>query len=317
MARMTETQKAELRRLTLGGWSDKELAKHFKIAPQTVAIYRKKMGLVKNVHDNTVIENGVVHKIKDVAKANTQELTPEEKKLELLTQWQEHFKRTNKYRRLTKQYTESDLEYFVEQWAEYHIQFESLTQTEEDSIDILIDYKIRMENNRKQYKELEIHEEQTRQKLGNKVNEELDLEDEDTRYLYEMVTSINKMRMDVNKDIKELTEKYEKIQRSLNATREQREQNTRIGGDTFLSLIREMNDEERRAKIGEWNERFKISTRQKLDRLKQDHQFDDGIVEPMIMDGADYKEKILREKDLNSRDSGADGALPSEPSKSE
>lgn len=317
MARLTEEQKRELRRLTLGGWTDSALADHFKLTPLTIAGYRKKMGLVKDVANNTIIENGVVHKIEAIAKPNLNELTTEEKTLHLLAQWQEHFKKTNKYRRLSKQYTATDLEYFAEQWAYYHVQFENLTQTEEDSIDLLIDYKIRIENNRKQYRDIEMHEEEVREKLGNKVNEELDLEDEDTRYLYEMMTSINKNRLDINKDLKELTEKYEKIQRSLNATREQREQHTRIGGDTFLSLVKMMNDEEKRKKIGEWNERFKLSTRQKLDRLKQDHQFDDGVVEPLIMDGADYKDKILHAKSIDSGNSGADGPVSGGPSKQE
>jgi hypothetical protein len=149
--------------------------------------------------------------------------------------WKTHFKSTVKYKRLTKQYTSEDLEYFTEQWAYYHIQFENLTQTEEDSIDLLIDFKIRLENNRKQYKDLEIHEAQVREKLGNNMDQELDLENEEQRYLYEMLTSINKHRLDINKDVKELTEKYEKIQRSLNATREQREASTKIGGDRRIA----------------------------------------------------------------------------------
>jgi hypothetical protein len=226
--------------------------------------------------------------------------------------WKTHFKSTVKYKRLTKQYTSEDLEYFTEQWAYYHIQFENLTQTEEDSIDLLIDFKIRLENNRKQYKDLEIHEAQVREKLGNNMDQELDLENEEQRYLYEMLTSINKHRLDINKDVKELTEKYEKIQRSLNATREQREASTKIGGDTFLTLVREMNNNDRREQIGKWNEYLKLATRQKLEALKKNHTFDDGVIEPIIMDGKDYKGK--KDENTDNGNSGTDGTVSNSPS---
>jgi len=312
---LNEAELARLKELCLSGWNDSQIADALGRRKTSIAYYRKTLGLIKDTKTGQfkdpelqkLAENPTIPPPKKGSKiiSATQDRSDSSmvnKDIDKAKVWKAYFKTTAKYKRLGEQHTASSLEYFAEQWAKYHVQFEDLTATEEDMIELLITFKIRIEDNQKNYKEAEVREKELRKELGGKSSEELDLEDERQRWLFQMINDNNRYRADINKDFKDMTEKYEKIQRSLNGTREQRENNTKIGGDTFLTLVRSLNEEGRRKEVGLWNERMRLATELQLRKFKQNITFDDGVVEPMIMDGADYvKGKEERDNDTSTQ----------------
>lgn len=289
--------------------TDEQIATIMKRHIETIANARKKMGINKTKGGKISDEN--TEEIKEILEKHTPKNKGTEKK-QKISAWKMYFKTTEKYKRWEKKLDTETLKFVVEEWAEYHVQFEDLTPTEEDSIDLLIDFKIRLEDNRNQLSEAMQEEKRLRSLLGDKSSKELDLEDETQRWIFETIHSNNQNKMAINKDFKELSEKYEKIQRTLNGTREQREQNTKIGGDTFLTLCRDLNDADKRKAIGKTNEWLRLAKENSMRKMKKDHQYDDGVVEPVILDGADFIKEIGHEDSSDTGGERSDGLL-SEP----
>jgi len=280
--KLTPEQKTRMRELVLEQrLTDKAIAKEIGCSHQTVARLRKKEGIIKGVR-GTIITSKPSNERKKILT----EIGPEEEKIEKL---KEYFKNTDRYHKICKHYLPEDVETFINQWVNYQLHTEDLTLAEEDSLELLIMYKIRIDANQKTMKEIEEKELQIKQQL---IGRELDLEvNESDRWIWEMTNSLNATKQEVNKELKDLYDRYEKVQRSLNFTREQREAKRRIGGNTFLDLVRMMQDKERRKEIGDYNERMKIATQRQKDKLKRPHMFADGNYDAILLDGSDFIQK--------------------------
>ncbi len=222
--------------------------------------------------------------IDDIMSSNLKEEDREEALINL-------FKRSKRYKKLQSAFTEEDLEYFVEQWAIYHNEFEDMTVAEEDALDVMITYKMRIHENQKILKQLIKREAMFREKLELGPNDDLDIDPDDPKQMAycELVRSNNEQKLALNEDLKDLSTNLEKAQRSLHATREQREKAADVGADTFLTLVRSFNDRDVRQEAFKYNERMKKATEKKKNQMKEAHEFVDSIG-PIILDGADYKD---------------------------
>lgn len=267
-------------------WTDDKIAKKIGRSPEVVRKYRRKFGISKQSGKVTVTE-GSLHK-EQINKAN---LTDDEK-IEL---WQRYFRTTARYKRMQKQLIAEDLDYFCESWAKYCLQFDDLKASEEDQLELLVTYKMRIEDNRKDYKGAQEAEEQLRE-LGGGGIKELDLENETDRYTYEMLISNNRTKQELNKAYQELCGQAEKYFKMLNSTREQRELHEKVGAETFVTLVRQMTDQKYREKVGEYNEYMRIATEQHIQKYKDSHEFLDKTIEPIIMEGKDFVAKNNEQK---------------------
>ncbi len=271
-------------------WTDRRIAEELGRDILTVSKYRKKVGIHKGSKGSLKTE------IKDIVKTsiNKQNLDDAQK----IQAHKNTFKRTNRYKALQKQLSETDLEVFVERWGSYSLQFEDMSESEQDILEILISLKLRMEDNRKDYKNAQEYEAELKTKLAGRMDKDLDLENEADRFIYEMMMSNNRAKQELNKDYRETTNKYENYAKMMNATREQRESQQRVGADTFLSLVRMMNDTQRRQEVGIYNERMKLATANKKNQMKKAYKFADGSIEPLLMDGSDYVDNPENPKNL-------------------
>lgn len=200
------------------------------------------------------------------------------------------FKRSKRYKKLQAAFTEEDLEYFIDLWAVYHNEFEDMTVAEEDALDVMITFKMRIHENQKILKQLIHREAMFREKLGLGPNDDLDIDPEEPKEMayHELVRTNNEQKLALNEDLKDLSERFEKAQRSLHATREQREKAADVGADTFLTLVRSFNDRDVRNEAFKYNERMKLATAKKKEKMKESHEFVDGW-NPIILDGSDYR----------------------------
>lgn len=194
-----------------------------------------------------------------------------------------------RYGRICKMFIPEDLEYFEQQWAVYHMELDDMSAAEEDMLENLVIYKLRIDHNQRSLREGKEIEMSLRKLLSGRQLSELDLDDDSDRALNAAIMQNNDFIASLNKDLKELHSNFSSIQKDLNATRAQRESKKNIGSDTFLSLMKSFNDRDTRKAIGEYNELMKSATAKKLRELKKPHKFMDGGEEPCIIDGADYK----------------------------
>lgn len=266
----------------LPGWTDERIAKELGRSAAGIKKYRKKFGIIKQGTSGEVyLDAKRVHK-DSINKSNVSE----EKKIEL---WKKYFKASTHFRRLKKELTSEDLEFFADRWAEYHLQFDDLKPTEEAAIINLVTLDLRISDNRREYRELQEQEKSLRRQIGGR--ELGDLENEEDRLLFEMVNGNNMAKRECNKQSLEMTKNHDMILKGLNATREQREQHERIGTDTFPKLVKIFTDEEYRIKENEFNELMKVATRSKAKEYRKPYEFADGQIEPILLDGADFINK--------------------------
>lgn len=262
------------------GWTDKKIAAHLNIAEPTVKKYRNKYKIKKG--GNTLeIESTSVPK-DSINKANI----PEEEKLKL---WKNYFKGTAQYKRIKQEMTSEDLDYFIERWATYHLQFDELKPTEEASIIKLVTLDLRMSDSRRDYRKMQEEEQRLERELGGR--ELQDLENEEDRILFEMIQGNIRLKMECNKQLLDLNKNHELLLRELNATREQREQTEKIGADTFANFVKLLTDEERRIRSNNYTEYMKLSTEKKTKEFKQLHTYVDNTQDRILLDGNDFIKK--------------------------
>ena len=277
--------------------TDKEIGEKLGRNPQTIANHRKKMGIVKSAGGK------VSHEKSQPKRVLNEDAEAMLTKAEVEEAWKIEFINSSRYKKLQETLTYDQLEYFTIMWGKYHAQFEDMTTTEEDTVELMIIAKIRIDENSRQYTECLEVERTLREKMDSTAIEELDLENEADRFLFQMVESNNKIKLELNKDMKELNSQYNRWLESLDASRYQRETKQKIGGDTFMGLVRKMTDRKRRKSAGVFAERLKASTQKKMEDLTQPHEFDNHEISPIIMDGQDYMDRAKAKKEEENEES--------------
>lgn len=285
---LTDEQKLFIKQYALDErWTDDRIAAELNISKHTVRKWRKKFGIVKSGEGKISVSKSQFTK----DNINAINISEDEK----IEEWKKFFRTTERYKRLTKLYIPEDLEIFVEMWGRFSTQFTTMSISDEEALEQLIAYKLRLDDNKKDYRSILEQEVELKKMLNGRGDKELNLEDENERFIWETIHSNNRLKTEKNEEMKILTAEYEKYFRMLNATREQREQREKIGADTFLTLVRMMNDQERRRDAGRYNELMKIAINKKTQQLKEAHKFIDGGISPIILDGADYKKEKKNE----------------------
>lgn len=263
--------------------NDPEVAARTGLNVQAVRRYRvQTLGVKKTIKGE--MPEIVTPEGKVTVKQELKPLTQEDKEVK----YKFYLKQSPRYSRLEKMLTKQALAEFVESWATMKASIEDLTPAEEDNLEILLLYKIRIDDNQRSLKEAHSQEDKIRESIGNR---ELDLENEIDRAYNEMINANNRYKTELNRDLKELTDKYLLLQKSLNQTREQREAKQKVGADTFLTLVRKFKEVKEREAMGKYNELMKLATKKKETEFKEGHEFVDKSIEPILLDGSDFVNK--------------------------
>lgn len=276
---VTESEISQIRMWILSGKTDKWIANTHKRNLKTIRAIRAKLGIKKS-------GKGTVKNLKDIS-GNTMHTTADKQNY-----WRYQLVNSTRYLKLQTRLGETDLQYFVEMWSSYHVDVREMNTAEEDMLEVMICTKLRMDENDRAFKECKEREMELRAQLD-ALGGELDMETETQRWLYEQTISLNKVAQEINKDYKELGIRYNESQRALNLSREQRENKKQIGADTFLTLIVQLTEAERRDEVGKFTERLKMSAEKRKREMKRPHTFMDGTQEPMLLDGADFVTPVV------------------------
>lgn len=274
------------------GWSDAKIAEHLGRNIETIVRYRKKKGYSKDTGKPQIV----------VPKPLDKEEKRTINKKDRAFVWKTALLSSSRFASIKDKLTNEDKDYFVDQWCSYHVQFEDMTVSEEDALELLILLKLRLLANQKSLKSCRDYQQELEDQIRKLGNPEIDVEIEQQRQLREMTLQLNKNEIELNKEYRELVDKYEKILRAMSATREQREARQTIGGDTFTSLVKQFNDRDKRREIGKYNALMKLASEKKTHEFKQPYEFADKNIEPIILDGKDYAalEKERKELDADS-----------------
>lgn len=278
---LTQSEKKLIEDMVLKNHTDEQIATEIGRSTKTIKRYRDKVGLKKTGAGKLLVN---VDNVQDSGILNSIDSTEEDK----IRNWTAFFKQTQRYKRVKDSLIDADIDFFCHKWSLYHIQMEDMRPSEEDILENLIMYQVRINHNRNDFKQLLEREMQYNSMLGGKSDTELDLENDDDRWIFEMIMQTNRQKQEVNKELKDLQDKHDKMMESLNATRQQREARTQIGADTFLSLIKSLNDRDKRNEMAKYTERMKVSTETQIKKMKQSHEFADGTIEPILLDGSDF-----------------------------
>lgn len=189
---------------------------------------------------------------------------------------------------LRKTLIDEHWEFFVEQWVNYCLQLPNLTHSEMNTIEQLIMLKIAIVTNRETHKQ---NLESKKAFLLNLDISKLDVDDEDDQAKIIMAQQFDTTIIDLNRDYKDLLERYVQIDKSMNMTREQREKSGKIGGDTFFSLVKKFEDKLTQRKEGRMAEIFKIAKEKKNDDLRKNIQYMDGDIKPQLLDHISVENK--------------------------
>lgn len=263
--------------------SDSEIAKQLGISVPTVRKIRKELGIEKNQSGKIVNKPDFVNGM-DEAKTSEYETDVDKRKA-----LYEAFRGSFRYQQVVIKYEPVDVEIFINRWIDYQLSLPDMTVAEEDMLESMIDLKLRMDENQKSLKGL--RDQQRKLSAEIKKNEPLDMTNDTHRALYEMSKGVEDTIAIVNKEYRELLTNFNTVQKSLNMSREQREEQQKVGGDTFLKLIKLLNDRETRKSMGDRNELLKLATDNKVDKMKRSIVFDDGTTDPMLMSGKDAKKE--------------------------
>lgn len=190
------------------------------------------------------------------------------------------------YRKIATAFTDEDAAYFLEQWQRWEKQLVDMTPAEEDMLEKLLMVDLRLLNIQRSIKSAQEVVTQLREKLNGR---ELDVEDDLDLQIHSTIMSTNQYELELNKQMTMMVKEYKDIQEKLNTTRQQREQNSRVGAETFLELIAKLHTDEFRKRVGEQNELMKRAVRRKREQFQMGHKYVDGQIDLPLLDGAHIK----------------------------
>lgn len=284
--KLTDTDKRLILSLIQDGKSDQEIADTIGRNIQVVRKYRKnKLSIIKG-------SKGVINLERTGDQVKTVIAKGDKSREEKIVLLKKAFLSTSRYKKITEKFLPKDHDRLAEMWAKHQIDMPDLKTAEEDMLELLIIYTMRVEQNQKDFTDCQLEEERLRNELGtNSSIQEMDLEDESKRFIYEMITSLSGRRQEINKELQILSKNLDEIQKNLSISRQQREERQSVGRETFLSIINMLTDESARDKVGKYNELMKLAAEKKEKEFKESHKFMDGVEEPILLDGNDYVKK--------------------------
>lgn len=286
--KLNEAQEKKIIDLLLhGSKTQEEIAAEYNISEDTVYRLKNRTGLVGVEAPTPETPTSAKRKIKKPDISKTDGANNIFVKRSLIRQ---EFMETERYKHKKTIYSGVNLDYYVDQWVSWIMQLKDITPSEEDSIDMVIMVKMRLEDNQREYDDYTAKLAELKVQLL-ALDMTIDTADVNQRILNEQIQSISFLRVELNKDTDKLMDKFNALQKGLNVSREQREKNQKIGGPTFLKLVKEMTDKHRRDEISEEEEYFRLSTLNKVEKMKVPIMFEDGMADPIILDGSDFANK--------------------------
>lgn len=200
------------------------------------------------------------------------------------------------WRELKKQLSDEggELEYFEDGWINMMQQFrEDVLYSEELQIKQWIILEILMDRSMKERKR---HQEEA-DRLQKILNEEYDKNEDnrDKMYIANLESQLTFCRGAISNYTGEHTKLLNEVKfisKSLKANRDERIKRIEDGKSTFQGLLRMLDDEDVRARMGDDAELMKLAKNAAVKRLSQLHQYEDGKVDQPFLTPETYDPEL-------------------------
>lgn len=297
-SKLTEADK-ELIRDLCHDKTDKELATMLGVSDRTIERERKRQGISKK--DGRVELD--VHQ-DDLSDAPRPVLTSAAtSEAEMKEYWKRRLEESARGKHLRTLFEADKWGLVISEWVGFHMQLEDMTHAEENVLEQMIMVKLRIYENQENKKQLTLEKKHILEELGcsetaaesGVIAEAMQDGDMEKAMLAQSLIQVISTLADINSDLKDLIDRYGKMAKDMNATREQREKQQKIGGDTFFSKITEFNKASKRQKEGRQAELLRIAADRSNNNLRQAVEFADGEIDAMLWD-AETVAKIERQE---------------------
>ncbi len=200
------------------------------------------------------------------------------------------------WREMKLQLTESgdEIEYFEDGWINMMQQFrEDVLYSEELQIKQWMVLEILMNRSMKERRK---HQEEA-DRLQKVLNEEYDKNEEnrDKMYIANLESQLTFCRGAITNYTNEHTKLLNEVKfisKSLKANRDERIKRIEDGKSTFQGLLRMLEDEEARSKMGDEAELMKLAKNAAVKRLSQLHQYEDGKLDQPFLTPETYDPEL-------------------------
>lgn len=207
-------------------------------------------------------------------------------------------KKTKTWQQLTEELSPSELLYYEEKYAQYMAQFkDDVLVTEQTQISLLIKFEIMMHRNAK----AKYTASQDIARLVTMQNDFLAgfpdrsaMSESDRDHILSVETQIQSAKQaeqSRSSEFIKLEEKHQALLKDLKATREQRVTRIESSKNSFLSIIRQLQDEENKELMGRHMEIMKNISVKEMDRLSSPHVYEDGISDLPILNAENIEKQ--------------------------
>lgn len=229
------------------------------------------------------------HRLK--AQPRDEAASPEAAKLSL--------RKSQAWKRLSQKFTEEELKLFEERWVDWVDQFrDDMVASEEQQIMKVITYEILMDRNlverRRAREDIDFLKKQQRAILDPAAGNPSDLSDADKERLLSLETQITTSReadKSMTKEYVDLEGKQQALMKDLKATRDQRVSRIESGKQSWIGIVKELDREEERQRVGRQMELMRVATSKEETRLGSPHKYQDDNEDLPIL-SADTVERL-------------------------
>jgi hypothetical protein len=193
-------------------------------------------------------------------------------------------RKTMAWKHLREELSDDELSYFEEKYSQYMTQFrEDVLVTEETQIFLVIKLEIMMHRNSTAKRSCAIDIERmskVRDTFQKRFSDPSKMSESDRDYVLQLETQITACKTaEASKSTEfiKLEEKHQGLLKDLKATRDQRVSRIESSKETFLGVIRRLQDEDQKEFAGRHMELLRVAAQREGTRLGSAHKYEDNI----------------------------------------
>lgn len=264
--------------------TDKEIAEHLGRDIRTIISHRRSIGITKTA-DGRIQRSEVPLGTPPATVAPNRMMTEDQRKEFFRIQLQNSVF----YDNLLMQFSEAELNFYLEEWGSLCVQFEDIVATEKRQIDELIKAEIMGNRILRNVKIAEdevlkiVDEVNALRKATTDIETNEEAQDRDEK-LNTMIRAFYAQTQAMTNDYQKNVELRNKLLNELNARRRDRIDNIKKSGTTFIGIVASLRDRQIRDLQGQHMELVRLAKEKKKNEWRKPTLFPDGSKDCILLD---------------------------------
>ena len=261
-----------------------EISKHLDRDHRTIKGFIKELSKQAKKSKNPIVIKASEESYKDLESKVTQRLDEEGRE----DFFRGQLKNSLFYKNLKIQFVKDEIDFYLEEWGALCVQFEDIVATEKRQIDELIKAEIMgnriLRNIRIAEDEIEKLQKEIDEFRENNTLETSELAQERDMQLINLVRTLSGQAAAMSNDYKSNVDLRNRLLEQLNARRRDRVEQSFKSGNTFIGIVKALQDKEYRDTQARYIEMVKLAKDKKLDEWHKPSTFPGGSKDCVIMD---------------------------------